>query len=251
MQSLEPETEALLLRLVPNLADQWQGATPDEIERIERLVPGPLPSFYRWFLGKMGRSMGALAYPTIDFSADRVLWANNDEEPQVAASKRFFLVGYETDEHMQLHVFYDLSHPLRDDARVVRRHALGGTLHVHSETFREMLVWGKFLKFRIHALPQRCSGSFEDEGCEVFAHLDPVMERLGFKQPLVTGANCRLFEREDAAMECSSTPSDNPRKYQFFTLGGGNVSELRRILGTITTESALKLRIDEWFPPIL
>ncbi|WP_437855494.1 hypothetical protein [Sorangium sp. So ce363] len=107
MQSLESATEALLVRIVPGLADQWQGASPDEIERIEQLAPGPLPAFYRWFLGKTGRSMGPMAYPSLDFSAQRVLWCY-DEALQVAPSRRFFLIGYETDEHKQLHVFYDL-----------------------------------------------------------------------------------------------------------------------------------------------
>ncbi|WP_437330111.1 hypothetical protein [Sorangium sp. So ce381] len=93
---------------------------------------------------------------------------------------------------------------------MVRRHARGGQIHVHSETFREMLVWGEFLQFRVDTLPQRCRGSFFDEGADVYKHLDPVMERLGFAQPLPTGPFCRLYERDDAAMACTSTPSDEP-----------------------------------------
>ncbi|WP_239014818.1 SMI1/KNR4 family protein [Archangium violaceum] len=65
--------EEFLLRVVPNLGQQWRGATPDAIARIEQMAGRPLPPFYRWFLSRMGQSMGRLAYPSLDFSAQRVL----------------------------------------------------------------------------------------------------------------------------------------------------------------------------------
>ncbi|MCX4242315.1 hypothetical protein [Paraliomyxa miuraensis] len=65
--------EALLLRLVPDLERQWEGATQDEIDRIEAIAGRPLPPFYCWFLIRMGHSMGSIAYPRLDFSAPKVL----------------------------------------------------------------------------------------------------------------------------------------------------------------------------------
>ncbi|PRP93717.1 hypothetical protein ENSA7_81450 [Enhygromyxa salina] len=41
-EDLEPELDELLLRIVPNLASQWRGAT-------EQIAGRPLPRFYRWF----------------------------------------------------------------------------------------------------------------------------------------------------------------------------------------------------------
>jgi len=46
-QEIEAVMEAFLLRVVPGLAEQWKGATPDEIARIEEIAGRPLPSFYR------------------------------------------------------------------------------------------------------------------------------------------------------------------------------------------------------------
>jgi len=57
----EASLEALLVRLLPGLAQQWQGAPGSEIDRIEAIAGRQLPPFYRWFLARMGRSMGPRA----------------------------------------------------------------------------------------------------------------------------------------------------------------------------------------------
>jgi hypothetical protein len=91
-QRLEPEIEDfLLLRVVPGLAEQWQGSTPDEIVQIERLAGRPLPPFYNRFLTRMGQSMGPLTYPTLDFSAQRVLACY--AEKLVVPHPRFLLIA--------------------------------------------------------------------------------------------------------------------------------------------------------------
>ena len=33
---------------MPGLAASWRGATPDEIDELERQIERPLPPFYRW-----------------------------------------------------------------------------------------------------------------------------------------------------------------------------------------------------------
>ena len=58
-QELEPEAEEFFLRLVPDLANQWKGATEDEIARLETIARRPLPRFYRWFLMRMGNERRA------------------------------------------------------------------------------------------------------------------------------------------------------------------------------------------------
>jgi hypothetical protein len=59
MQSvtLEPEMESLLLRHVPKLDSQWEGASEDDIRAIEELAGQPLPRFYQWFLSRMGATL--------------------------------------------------------------------------------------------------------------------------------------------------------------------------------------------------
>lgn len=240
--------EELLHRLVPNLADRWQGATEDEIEQIERIAGRPLPRFYRWFLMRMGHSMGPITYPTLDFSAPKVLSCYAEE--LFVPHPRFLMIGYESDEIMPLHLLYDFDYPARDDARVTKRHYLGGTVYNQYETFREMIAYGKFWMFRVEKLSQRCFGLFVDEGGDVLAQLNPLMESLGFRNPIPTGRCCALYEGTEAAMVTSSTPGDEPRIHGFH-LGGNDARVVRKILGEIKMETSLKVEVKSWEPPII
>lgn len=247
-QDLEPEMEELLLRLVPDLATHWEGATEDEIEQIERIAARPLPRFYRWFLMRMGRSMGPISYPSLDFSASKVIdyYAKELSRP----SPRFLMIGHESDEVMPLHLLYDFEHPARDDARVVKGHIMCETSLAQYETFREMIAWGKFWTWRVEKFPQRCTGSFVNRGGDVISLLDPVMKSLGFKTPIPTGSCCALYDATHAAMVSDTTPGDDT-EYHGFSLGGSDAGRLRRILGEIATESSLELKVDEWDPPLV
>jgi hypothetical protein len=247
-QGLEFEMEDLLLRNVPGLAEQWQGTTPDAIAEIERLAGRPLPLFYRWFLTRMGQSMGPLAYPRLDFSAQRVLTCY--AEKLVTPHPRFLLIGHESDEMMPLHVFYDLDSPARADARVTKRHARGGELHEQFETLREMLAWGAFSRFRVDRMPQRCQGILTCDHPDVLARIGPLMSNLGFRKPISTGPFCGLYERTDSVMVCSGTIRKEPDGIQAFTLGGSNAGTLRRTLGELATESSLEVEVDSWAPAL-
>src|SRR5690242_15687967 len=177
--------EDFLLRVVPGLAEQWQGSTPDEIARIEGLAGRPLPPFYRWFLARMGQSMGPLAYAQVDFTARRVLTSYAEE--LVVPDPQFLLIGHNSDEMMPLHFFYDLDLPARDDARVTSRYVEDDDRHDQFETFREMLAYGALLSFRVDKMPQRCRVLLRGENPDIFSQLDPVMDSLGFTKPVPTG----------------------------------------------------------------
>jgi hypothetical protein len=49
---------AFFLRLVPQLSQQWRGATDDQIAEVEKIAGRPLPRFYRWF--SSARAGGAM-----------------------------------------------------------------------------------------------------------------------------------------------------------------------------------------------
>ena len=243
-QDLELEMEDLLLRIVPGLAEQWQGASPDAIERIEQLAGRPLPPFYRWFLSHMGQSMGPLAYPTLDFSAQRVVACY--AEKLVVPDPRFLLIGHESDELMPLHLFYDFKAPARDDALVTSRDARGGELHDGFETLREMLAWGAVSLFRVERTSQRCEGSLKGDDPDFLSQLDPLMSGLGFTQPVSTGPFCRLYERPDVVMTCRGKPRARLGNRRTFELGGNDTGTLRRILGEISTATSLEVKVKEW-----
>lgn len=241
---VESQMEGLLLRTVPGLAEQWRGTTPAVIEKIERIAGRPPPPFYLWFLNCMGQSMGPLAYPTLDFSAERVLACY--AQKRVKPDPRFLLIAHESDEMMPLHLFYDFKEPARDDALVTSREAQGGALANRFETLREMLAWGAVSLFRIHKAPQSCSGSLTGDEPDFLTNLDAVMSSLGFDQPISTGPLCRVYERPDAAMVCRGTPKVKLGHRRTFQLGGSSEGSLRRVLGEIATARVLELTVKQW-----
>ncbi|MEM7435257.1 MAG: SMI1/KNR4 family protein [Myxococcota bacterium] len=247
VDELEPDLEALLLRIVPDLADQWQGATEQEIEKIEKIAGRELPRFYRWFLMRMGRSMGPMTYPSLDFSASKVI--SSYAEDRFQPHPRFLMIGYESDDEMPIHMMYDFDHPARDDARVAAMQDLDETLYNQFDTFREMLAWGEFCTSRVEKFSTVCIGSFVDDGDgDVLSQLDPIMDSLGFKAPISTGACCSIYDHAEAAMVTSSTPGDEPRIH-LFRLGGADVGSLRKLLGTIADQTGLEVEIEEWDQP--
>lgn len=247
-QGLEPEMEDFLLRVVPGLAEQWRGSTPEEIGQIEVLAGRPLPPFYRWFLSRMGQSMGPLTYQRLDLSARRVLTSYAEE--LIVPHSRFLFIGHDSDERMPLHLFYDLDSPERADARVTRRYAEGGERYEQFETFRELLAYGALLNFRIGKLPQVCKALIRGNDPDILSHLDPVMDSLGFTRPVPTGPCCGLYERHDAAMVCNKVPRNRPEAVMVFKLAGNDPGTLRRIMGEISTASSLKIKVSEWTPPL-
>lgn len=245
---LEPEMEKLIRRLVPDAA-RLVGAPEDDIKRLETLAERTLPSFYVWFLSRMGRSMGPVAYPRMDCSARRIISCYEDGE--CPADDRHLLIGFSSDEMRPLHLLYDFAFPARDDARVVKMEDFEGDDHPQFETFREMFAWGKFATLRVLSAPQRCRGVFIDDENDVLAKLNPLMESLGMQLPerIQTGAHCALYERPGAAMVTRATVGAEPHVHSF-TFGGSDVGVLRRILGEIETQSTLHLQLTEWNPPL-
>lgn len=244
---LEPEMEEYLSRLMPGISREWEGATEGEIERIEEIAGRPLPRFYRWFLRRMGRNMGQMTYAATDFSAATVI--ARYAERLFVPHPRFMMIGYSSDDVMPLHLLYDFEYVVRDDARVARRSAMGGPLHNQFETMREMIAWGECANNRIDELPQRCFGVLGDSDKDVRGQLDPVMKSLGFETPIPTGPYCAIYEKPNFAMISRSTP-DVPPEFHIIRLAGSDALALRRILGEITQETSLELKIREWDPPL-
>jgi hypothetical protein len=240
--------ESLLRRLAPGFDTQCVGAAPDAIDRIEGTAGRPLPEFYRWFLSRMGDNMGPLAYGTLDFSASTILSCY--EQRIVLPNPRLVLIAFENDEIDPKHLFYDLEHPERNDARVVKRYAAGGELSKQFETLREMIAWGQFLRYGLSQFAQCCRGIFTDERADVLAHLDPVMARLGFSIPVTMGPFCRIYEGPEMALISSAEPSDRPVKYHYFRVGGANAGAIRKLFGAIATETSIEVTESEWKPSL-
>jgi hypothetical protein len=159
------------------------------------------------------------------------------------------LIGFERDELMPLHYFYDLDQPARNDALVVRMLTPNDESHEQFETFREMLAWGELWTQRVESAPQRCQGRLRDAAGAPYPQLEAVMRRLGFAPPIETGAFCGLYERSDAALISSGTPGDRAASHAF-SLAGHDAAALGTILGAIASESTLEVTLSGWSPPL-
>lgn len=243
---LEPEMEAFLLRLVPGLADEWEGATDEEIRAIEVIAGQPLPRFYRWFLARMGRDAGPLEEPFAAFSARAVLSAY--ESGDAPAEADLLLLARIDDPFMPLEVYYDLSRRIREDALVVT--AQGGELSNAAETLREWMAWATLIKARVHAAPQRCRGWFSARSGDLAEPLSRTLAELGFTRPIPSGRFCAVYERPDAALACKVEVEEEHSGLLIFNLGGADPGTLRRILGEIAASGEVEVEISAWTPPL-
>ena len=255
IEDLEPEMEALLQRLVPNIVNEWEGANKQEIQQIEKIVREvsgeDLPKFYRWFLMRMGQSMGPLRTPGMDYSALTFISKYNEDKnkSKYEEDSKFLLIGHCSEEVLPLNMYYDFRYPARDDARVTKRAGDGGDDFPQFETFREMIAWNTMLTFRVEKFPESCEGTLHDDSGEnVFLKFAPVMSSLGFTKPSVsTGPLCGLYESGEAAMvtlDMIDFEEDESDGFAFI-LGGRDQNVLRTILGTIATETDLILDVKD------
>ncbi|MEE9356152.1 MAG: hypothetical protein V3U75_11235 [Methylococcaceae bacterium] len=252
-EELEPEMDALIQRLEPDITSEWRGATEDEIDQIEKIVKNisgkGLPKFYRWFLMRMGHSMGQLSIPDMDYSASTVIsyYKGGDEVEDEDA--KFLLIGHSSEGRLRLNMYYDLGHLARDDARVTKRAGDGGDDFKQFETFREMIAWRTMLFHCVEKFAKTCEGTlYDDSGENIFLKFGPLMTRLGFtKSPVPTGPFCGLYEGSEAAMvtlDLIDFDTDESDGFAF-TLGGMDANCLRRILGEIATVEDFVLEVDD------
>lgn len=249
MQPIEqPAMEAFLLKHVPKLADEWKGASTDQLEELKELVGRPLPAFYEWFLSKMGRSGGAVSGKKRDLSITSMLSAYRQRV--VVPDDRHLMIGSESDDIMPMQIFYDLERQVRQDAMVVTRPAGGAGFADGYETLGEMLAVAVFWRHRLPRCAQICDGVFTHDSQAVLPLVDSVFDGLGFERPLVTGTYCGIFERDDAAMACRATPADEHNNRIYFTLGAPSGPAIRSLLGVIASETDLEVEIQSWTPTL-
>lgn len=242
------ELEALLLRIVPNLAGEWSGASPEEIEEIEDRFEArgyEVPPFYRWFLSRLGGRVGALHPLLRGFTAASVLEAYHSGSVRLGRTQ--VLIGRMPDPLMPLDVYYDLAYPMRDDALVLRAVTEGGRETKSFETFREWIADSALKSFRVRKAPHQCLGAFVEAGGDVAGQLDTTLTGVGFTTPLsATGPNCRLYERDEMAIVAESTLEPTSQGVLVFRIGGPTVASIRRVFGEIGTKTSLQIEVDRW-----
>lgn len=238
------ELEDLLLKQLPSRACQRQGASPAEIAQLEKLAGRPLPALYRWFLSCMGgERTGLKGYASFGFSAKQIIacYANGEVEPD----PRFFLIGWDSDDYMPHHWFYDFDHPTKNDARVVLQPSIYGPPRVTYNSLGMLLAKTEFVLCRIFSLPHQCSGLINIEDIHALEPLGQVLTRIGFLQPVAADSHAALYDRADAALSLKCDPSKSPSKHLFFELGGTDAGVLQQVLDTLANELRLEVEIDK------
>jgi hypothetical protein len=228
VEALEPELEALLRRAVPDDARAFEGASADEVRRLEEIAGEPLPPCYLWFLRRMGRDMDGLAHRWVDFCAPAVL-AAHDDDPHLPAPRRL-RIAVRVDDIVPASVDYHLDEPARDDARVL------GALH-DFETLRELLAWrALWWRYAAPSVP-RCFGWFTHQDPAALTLLASVMPRLGFTAPVATGTRCALYEADDAVLLAAARPAREPGVHHFHLAGPD--ARRREVLAAIADATPL------------
>lgn len=243
---LEPEFEAWLRRLVPAFEREIEGASAEEIRQLEALAPKPLPAFYRWFLARMGRRLGSLGYPRLDFSIDTVL--NCYRSGVFERSPRYLMIAYHDDDLLAQHIAYDFEFASERDARAVSSDG-SNTYHSYA-SFREHFSIHVLRKFVIWRNAHLVRAVLTDEITEdVPSLLDPVMQALGFASPFETSQYCRLYQRGAAALICDADIDELGLGCMSITLGAPSEGELRSILGHIRVSAEVEISDEDWNPP--
>lgn len=231
----ETDIEKLLLRLVPNLAAEWEGATPDEIQKIRGIAGQDLPLFYLWFLSKMGRQTGRLSEWFGSYTVSEILMGLESEE--FDSEPPLLLIGQtpgEISHGTHGGVYYDLTQQVRNDAKVLVRDKMW------SETLREYLAETVLRHFIIKGAAQRAFGTFQGEPGEVTKTLRPLMAELGFTCPIETGPFCLLYERRDVTLIAKSS-GENKTDHFEYSVGGANNNVVQSLFQDIAKRCPFKV----------
>lgn len=260
--------EDLLLRVVPGLTEQWEGATPEEIARIEQEADGPLPPFYRWFLARMGRSMGPIY--CMDLSVKTILELydvpDNPDDNEYDYDEDDLewdgpLIGHSPDVMCPTFLYYDLSCQRHGDALVQSNHG------AHAGTLREMIAQAAMQQHVLTRFPQTVQGFFSDHntlGQTVPGQLLAALGELGFTCPIETSAYSGLFEHDAAAFVCSTALAlSDADDVQFwgFEAAANDARTLMEILDAITAMTHIETSLGDgdwrktdpkaaWKPPV-
>ena len=129
--------------------------------------------------------MGEAGYEYADFTASRVLsWYQEQTSP---IPSHLLFIGYDAEETLPMHYYYDLSLPARDDARVIRLTSPIGDRSDHFETFRELIAWTTLLAYRVEPRTATREGLLIGKENAFASQLEPLLMKLGFRQPVQTG----------------------------------------------------------------
>ncbi|QRK12465.1 SMI1/KNR4 family protein [Archangium violaceum] len=209
------ELIGLASRCDPAFTGRIQGASPEEIARLEQLSERKLPDVYRELLSHMGRDMGGIGIAAVEFEINNLLRFLEEEGSAYDWPSRFLMIA----EHKQdpyYHYFLDLD-TLNDDGdcRVV---SFDSTLEAHELDERHVHEQAPSLKalFLKLAFLCKCLGRFHhqeiailtyprlekksDNPLGALADFEQAALHLGFQKLPYSTPTALMLDRHDAAI---------------------------------------------------
>ncbi len=246
---LEPELEALLSRCVPDMSSRWRSASEQDIAAIEAIAGGELPRCYRWLLLRLGHGFEEIGFGTLDFSARCVVEGHS--RGIFPHHEGMMCIADDSAEDQPQLRYYDLAHPVRDDAPVFMTEPEVDELLPEFETLRELIASAVFDNYRRRPMPFRVEGILGTEsGGNVLDELVPLFEELGFRAPVPCGPLCSLYDNGTFAFSSYRNPARPWRDVMSFNLGGPSEGELRKLLGIVSTSTHLEVSRLTWQPSL-
>ncbi|MCP3136626.1 SMI1/KNR4 family protein [Pyxidicoccus xibeiensis] len=224
---------AFIERFDPAFSSKLQGASDEEIARLEALVGRSLPPVYRDFLRRMGKGMGDFQVPRVSFDIERISGVYEDEDRPPA---RYQLVAVE-EQDPYFDFYLDLEWASGPDFGVVRFESFGDltqkTVSRWALSFHELLLALACLYKWLPTFPARTGlllssaklTSMKQPGAALPQLLEQVATRLGFQKVPQSSRHCLLLERGDAAIFCEVSPRGGP----FIEAAAADKAELARL----------------------
>ncbi|MFL5345327.1 MAG: SMI1/KNR4 family protein [Hyalangium sp.] len=223
----------------PAFSSRVEGASQEEVARLEQLVGQPLPARYKQFLRTLGRSMGDLQAEDTDFRIERVLkfYENSKRRPPA----RYILIGAQVADTYDQYLLDRAAASGEEDCAVVQAdpaEPFTSTDYIHTlyPSLQDMLFVLAFSTKRMAMLPHRRDflPSLVDSGkgrlrivpSGLLDSLEGILGRLGFQKLPYTSALNPLFERGDAALYASRSPEGDGVTIE---LGAEDQREFRRL----------------------
>ncbi|MEM7152014.1 MAG: hypothetical protein AAF799_04190 [Myxococcota bacterium] len=246
---LEPELEALLVRLVPDMRSRWQSASEADIEALETIAGEELPRCYQWFLRRLGRGWADIGFGTHDFSAQTIVAGH--ARGLFPPHEGMMCIAHDTAEWEPQLRYYDLAHPADDDAPVFMAGPEAEDFEGEYESLRALIASTIFRNHYVRRMPHRCAGLLVDDGeGNATTALLPVLEDLGFSTPVATGSLCQLYEDGTHVLHSYRSPESTAPYVLPFDLGAPSVAALRKLLGIICTSTDLVAENLTWDPAL-
>lgn len=249
---ISPRT-ALILALIdlveqyaPGFASRIQGASSEELHRLEEQLRHPLPNSYKDFLSLMGKDLGGFETPQVDLRLERVQDFYEVTEPQ--PPHRFIFIGAH-DEDPYMDYYLDCRMPTGSQCPVIRAESPEQLLKPEKlwrsfASLEDMLfVWA--FRNRLSRLGHRRKFSpalqRNSQGMMVIppgilGSVEALAARLGFQKLPHTSPLTLLFERGDAALYLSRPTPEGGITSE---LAAQDSREFRKVEEAITDNTAL------------